>query len=239
MGRGQRGFTLIEMLMVIGIIILVMALALPNFLAMMRDRQWLSAIGDLQTMVWRARALATNLRADMAVEFDIRPDGTTMWVESECNQIEQLPDLAGLVAEIQQSSPQGGTMWYFLTTTWVASGGVYANPNSFNPANTQALFIGWQGEHYYGDNAKQSEEVALQAGITIDASAQWSPNFTNWDSSTTARYYGSDGTYDIRISPHGALMQSRDPVVCLKQVDEENRRQVQVIRCTGRVLDVR
>ena len=60
---GKQGFTLIELLAVVAIIILVMALAMPNFVAMLRGRKWAAAVGNIQGMIWRARALATVMPA--------------------------------------------------------------------------------------------------------------------------------------------------------------------------------
>jgi len=120
-GREIRAFTLIELLTVIGIIVLVLALALPNFVSMMKGRKWEAAISSIQTMVMRARALATNVRKDFSVEFLIDPDnGTTMWLESEVNAIERIPDLI----ELQRMVGGWGAISDFIQT-FVASGGSY------------------------------------------------------------------------------------------------------------------
>ena len=60
----KRAFTLIEMLAVIAIIMLVMALALPNFMAMMKHQRWVAAIGAFQNVVRRCRIFAINERLD-------------------------------------------------------------------------------------------------------------------------------------------------------------------------------
>jgi len=119
--RGSRrgGFTLIEMLTVIAIIMLVMAIALPNFFEMMRARRWNRAVSTIQSMIMRARALATNERKDMAVEFDIRgTDGATMWVESEQPVLERIPDL-----DVLQHQLGGGGAIYWIRSLWHAAGG--------------------------------------------------------------------------------------------------------------------
>ena len=90
-------FTLIELLTVIAIMTMVTALAVPGFVAMMKSQKWTSTIGTVQNMIMRGRSLATNLRTDMAVEFDITDDeGTFVWLESEVNDIERIPDLETL-----------------------------------------------------------------------------------------------------------------------------------------------
>ncbi len=96
------GFTLIEMMTVIAIIMLLMALTLPNFVEMMRGRRWSASLGNIQLMVTRARSFAANARTDAAVEFAINLDnGTRMWVESEVNEIETMPDFSIYVANIR------------------------------------------------------------------------------------------------------------------------------------------
>jgi hypothetical protein len=230
--RAPAGFTIIEMLAVITIIMVVMALALPNFVAMMKERRWSSAIGNLQVMVWRARALATNARKDMSVEFNIQGDnGTTMWLESKSNLIEHLPDLNWLVSEYGGI----GRLYYLLNEggEWWAAGGTYSGsaPNytfTLNPQDARPEF--------FGHAAHQSEVVELGYGLTIDDSPTRSPNFVNWNGQTSVTMYGWDTYKDIRIGPNGALVQTKDPVLCIRQKLGVESRQVQVVRCTGRLV---
>jgi len=270
--RRIGGFTLIEMLTVVTIIMIVMALALPNFVAMMKERKWSVAISNIQGMVMRARALATNVRKDFSVEFNIRGDnGTVMWLESEENDLERTPDLWQLEHEI------GGypAIRYFMITTFYNSGGRY----KYYPAYYECLCVrcGWQWKspaegglsvcpkcgvndyHYrpmytqyyydieyhpeltrpdqYGDNARQSEDVVLRSGITVDLAA--SRYFFSWDSPNSVECYGGDLYPDIRIGTNGALVQTLDPVICLKETRGGERRAVTVVRCTGRVVPAR
>jgi len=236
--RGARrtpgGFTMIEMLTVITIIMVVMALALPNFVAMMKERRWSTAVGNIQIMVWRARAIATNVRKDISVEFDIQGDnGTTMWLESEMNELESMPDIYWLQEQI------GGYTFrdYILSPIWAPSGGTWqADParNSYN-TNFQIDYANSRPDRY-GDNARQSEVVELAHGLTIDPASGVSPNFLNWDAPTPLRLYGVDDHRDIRIGPNGALVQSMNPVICIRQIAGSEYRRFEVIRCTGRVL---
>jgi hypothetical protein len=233
-GRAPDGFTIIEMLMVITIIMLVMGLALPNFVAMMKERKWTTAVANVQVMVWRARALATNVRKDFSVEFDIQGDnGTTMWLESEMNDLEAMPEIYWLQEQI------GGYTFrdYILSPIWSPSGGTYqADParNSYN-TNFQINYANSKPQQY-GDNARQSEVVELARGLTIDPAPGVSPNFLNWDVATAQRLYGVDNRKDIRIGPNGALVQSINPVICIRQIAGGEYRQFEVIRCTGRMV---
>jgi len=120
--HGSGGFTLVEMLTVIAIIMVVVALALPNFVAMMRGRKWTATLGNIQGMVMRARALTTTVRHDFSVEFDIHGDnGTWMWLESEQNMVERVPDLWELQHELGGSAPVRS----FITSTFREAGGSY------------------------------------------------------------------------------------------------------------------
>jgi hypothetical protein len=47
-----------------------------------------------------------------------------------------------------------------------------------------------------------------------------------------------DNHKDIRIGPNGALVQSVNPILCIRQTRDREYRQVEVIRCTGRVVPV-
>jgi hypothetical protein len=230
--RAPAGFTIIEMLAVITIIMVVMALALPNFVAMMKERRWTAALTNMQIMIWRARALATNVRKDMSVEFDIQGDnGTTMWLESEMNALERLPDLEYLRDQM------GGSHSFrigILERYWLPSGGTYQVVDGVY-TNFQIDYANSQPE-MYGDNARQSEAVDLGYGLTIDDSPIRSPNFVNWDAQSSVLKYGCDARKDIRIGPNGALVQTKDPVLCIRQRLGVESRQVQVVRCTGRLV---
>jgi len=265
--RTRRGFTLIEMLTVIGIMMLVMALALPNFIAMMKNRKWSTAIANVQGMVMRARALATNRRTDYSVEFYIsssEDNGTTMWLESEVNDIERVPDLLELQREIGGNAgiryflssfrAAGGSYksfwtectccncgfkWNYTSGSWQVcpkckkSGWKYPHQHAsyyydfqYNPEDA------WEGS--LGDNAHQSEYVELGSGVTIaTAKCRY---FLNWDAKNAVECYGYDDTRDVRVGTNGALVQTLDPVICLKEKGMKNYRAIQVVRCTGRVI---
>jgi hypothetical protein len=118
---------------------------------------------------------------------------------------------------------------------WWAAGGTRTGsfPNwvfTLNPNNAHP--------ECYGHASHQSEIVTLGNSLTIDDLPFWSPNFVNWDQRTAyTNYYGSDNTKDIRIGPNGALVQSTDPVICLRQIGGAERRKLEVIRCTGRLIN--
>jgi len=227
-------FTLIEMLVVIGIIVLIVSLALPNFMQMLRQQKWHAGIANIQMMVSRARALATNVRRDFSVEFDVRgDDGTTMWIESEMNQLERLDDLNEVQSRMSSQHVFRiwilDEFWYPSGGTCSLSGGVYSN-FQINYANSKP--------EKYGDNARQGEIVDLGNGLTIDLDSGMTENFINWDAKGSVDHYGDDATWDIRIAPNGCLMQANAPVLCLRERRGEDRMRVEVNRVTGRVIRV-
>lgn len=270
-GRRRSGFTMIELLTVIAILILLAAMALPNFVEMMRGRRWSAAVSDLQTMVMRARALATNVRSDFSVEFLIQNGNgdnqtTTMWLESEVNDIERTPDLFELQHELGGQAP----LRYFITGAFYQSGGRYTdgwresvcttcgrrwtwtsgsalcpgcgNTGPWNyPIVTRTYYYNitynssLTSVSSYGDNARQSDITRLGLRMTIDLPR--CRDFVSWDSRNSVAAYGYDEYPDIRIGTNGALIQTREPVICIKDVDTGIRRAITVVRCTGRVKD--
>ncbi len=239
----RAGFTLIELLTVIAILCMVAGLAIPGFVSMQKEQVWRKAIGNLEIMIMRARSKATNSRNDMSVEFQYRAEdhefgeGVELVLESEDNLIEHLTKLETLQQYV------GGTsaIYWLLSREWRWSGGVsdpvtidgreYRRNCELIPENSQAV--------NYGDNAF-FDSVDLGEGMTIDNSETASPGLINWDAKESVVEYGYDETLDIRISPSGALVQTIEPVICFKKLDESDEaRQVRVIRCTGRVLRVR
>ncbi len=230
---GKRGFTIIELLMVIAIMMVIAAMALPYFVAMQKSRKWTTAVTNIQSMVWRARALATNVRRDFAVEFNCQGDcGTQMVVVAKSNLLQRLPDLNWL----EHNLGDGGNIAWIIWGEWEYAGGpinwdgkYYQNlsPGDIHPNPTNSTFIG-----NYGHNSYQSEVLAVHPDLTIDPSTTASPNFINWDQNC---YYGADTTPDIRIGPNGALVQTQDPTLCIKQIRGTEMIRVEVIRCTGRL----
>jgi type II secretory pathway pseudopilin PulG len=257
---------MIELLTVIAILILLAAMALPNFVEMMRGRRWTAAVSDLQTMVMRARALATNVRRDFSVEFAVLDNGTTMWLESEENDVERTPDLFELQHELGGQAP----LRYFMSTfynaggrytdgwresicalcgarwSWTSGSALCPKCGNTGPWNTPIITRTYYYNITYnssltsvssfGDNARQSEVARLGLHLTIDRPR--CRDFVSWDSRSSVAAYGYDEYPDIRIGTNGALVQTREPVICIKDLDTGTRHALTVVRCTGRVKEV-
>jgi type IV fimbrial biogenesis protein FimT len=66
--RSARGFTLIEAAIVVSILAIVSAVALPSFAAFVADQRARSAASDLVTSILAARSEAIKRNADVAIQ---------------------------------------------------------------------------------------------------------------------------------------------------------------------------
>jgi type II secretory pathway pseudopilin PulG len=202
-GCRSSGFTLIELLTVIGIMMLVMALALPNFSAMMKGQKWTSTISRMQTMIWQARALATNARKDIGLEFDVQDNGTSMWLESEMPVLERLPDLFNYQLQVDSAVSRGNARW-IMYTYWVPSGGDFDSNGAFpNPGYYYNLTLdpALSSAELYGDNAQQSELVHFAYGMTVDlGTSVTSATCSSPGSPTSSRPGPMSSTWTWRLS---------------------------------------
>jgi len=95
----RAGFTLVELLTVIALIITIAALAVPNFAAMIREHHWTAAIGAMQAAIMRAKAYAVNDEIDYAVEFYTDEYNVSyLRIEAESAYLEHIPNLEQYLA---------------------------------------------------------------------------------------------------------------------------------------------
>lgn len=108
--RVERAFTLVELLAVMGLIILVAAMAVPNFASMIREQRWSSAVGQLQNAVLRVKTYCVAKRYDHAIEFCQDARGVYyLRLEAESAFLERIPNLANYYAMVGgfQNFPEG------------------------------------------------------------------------------------------------------------------------------------
>ena len=122
----QSGFTLVELLTVIALIVIIAAVAVPNFASMIREQRWTSAIGSIQTAIMRARTYAVNEELDYAVEFCTDKDGATyLRIEAESAYLEHVPNLKQYINLVSSflAVPDGWTQAFLARRdAWGADG---------------------------------------------------------------------------------------------------------------------
>ena len=74
--RGQHGFTLTEMAVVVGVITILVTLAIPNYSRWQRKYDLRSSVSELQGQLGIARMNAINLNADVTATID-QPSATS------------------------------------------------------------------------------------------------------------------------------------------------------------------
>jgi prepilin-type N-terminal cleavage/methylation domain-containing protein len=88
-GRARRGFTLIELMVAIGIIVIIMALAVPAYRFIVGNRSQDAAVNLIEAMLGRARGHAIGTQRHAGVVFFVNPvdQRVTMSVV-----VERMPD---------------------------------------------------------------------------------------------------------------------------------------------------
>ncbi|MCP4413685.1 MAG: prepilin-type N-terminal cleavage/methylation domain-containing protein [Gammaproteobacteria bacterium] len=78
----NSGFTLAELIMVIGMIAILSAIAVPNIIASLPDYRLRSATRDIVSCLQEAKLRAVKEGANTAMIFDIANDKYTAWVDN-------------------------------------------------------------------------------------------------------------------------------------------------------------
>ncbi|HUW55825.1 MAG TPA: prepilin-type N-terminal cleavage/methylation domain-containing protein [Planctomycetota bacterium] len=241
-----RGFTLIELLSVVAIIIIVLALALPNFASMIRWQRWAAASGALQNALLRCQTYAVNDRQDHSIEICVDTDNTTQYFRLEVESA-----LLETIAELNTYYRDQCEYYYMrLPVDWLRTfkngGGQVVNPpdhpwgaypnTSFTYPDAPYYDVSSPWDPKTKDNLKVDEHISLPHSIRIDFAA--STNLMNYDArprtTQAIPQYGWDYTPDLRFNMSGVLIQAKNPEIMLKNNAGEQMR-LQVLRSTARV----
>ena len=253
----HRGMTLIELLTVIAIVMVIVALALPNFASMMRAQKWSSATTALQNTLLRCQTLAVTDRRDYSLELCSVADNASQYfrMEVESAALESIPELNDYYHNACQN--------YFmrLPIDWVGifvSGGGVINNYPGNPWGqwpaTSFAYTGprydvkaqdWRSPNEIQDNRRIDENIFLPIGILIDFDK--SLHLMNYDKPPSGPsampQYGWDYTKDLRFNMTGTLVQAQNPEIVLKLVEYPGRKpegvrehmRLQLLRSTARL----
>jgi len=244
----QVGMTLIELLAVIAIIMVVIALAVPNFASMLRSQRWAAAATALQNAIQRCQTFAVNGHQDHSIEFCTYPDNSAQYfrIEVESSVLESIPELNTYFRD------QCDYYSLLLPIDWMnifkaAGGQVQNETGTVWDRRPQMRFVwtgpkydvngwAWPWVHRVKDNFKVGEDIALPYSITVDNST--STNLINYDkppqTTLDIPQYGWDYTRDLRFSLTGTLVQAQNPEIVLMNTMGEHMR-LQVLRSTGQL----
>jgi type IV fimbrial biogenesis protein FimT len=78
----QAGFSMMELMVVIGILAILLSIAIPNFIGKMPARRLESAAGDVNAALQRARLAAVRENACVVIEFNSSNDNYRIFVDN-------------------------------------------------------------------------------------------------------------------------------------------------------------
>jgi|GEM_PF-2986308 len=161
------GFTLVELLTVIALIITVAALAVPNFAAMLREQRMTNAINSLQVAIMRAKTYAINLEIDYSVEFCNDADDTTyLRIEAESAFLESVPNLQEYIQVVDTwlAVPERWIQCFLARRdAWGASDGyrLYSGIiNIYWPRDGSGYAAGWG---HFSENAAATDHSGMSS----------------------------------------------------------------------------
>jgi prepilin-type N-terminal cleavage/methylation domain-containing protein len=171
--RKQKGFSLIELLIVVAIILIIAAIAIPNLLRSRIAANEASAVGSLRTINTAEISYSSTYPAiGFAPDLKTLGPGSTPGATSSSANAELLDNVLGAVspggAAVGTANPKSGYLFY-LTVTAGSAGA----PTSTYSSNANPITVDQTGKRYFFSDASgvirynttvtaSSADVALQ-----------------------------------------------------------------------------
>ncbi len=80
-GRKRRGFSMLELVVVVAILLIVAGLAIPNFLTMIANARLRGGMGSLSALLQNCRMTAVKKNKIMSVHFGVLADGPVAYIK--------------------------------------------------------------------------------------------------------------------------------------------------------------
>jgi len=151
--RKNEGFTIFELLMVIAIIGIISAVAIPNFMSALPRRRLNQAVQELHNDLQRARLAAVKDRENCAVTF-----GLSSYTIA-CTSINKTVDLSRYGSNVHFERPQG------CSGNVTPAGGITFTAQGMSTINGYAYLTNGVEEEHYRVGALSSGVVAMDTHV--------------------------------------------------------------------------
>ncbi len=165
--RKQKGFSLIELLIVVAIILIIAAIAIPNLLRSRIAANEASAVGSLRTINTAEISYSSTYPAiGFAPDLKTLGPGATAGATSSSANAELLDNVLGATspggAAVGTANPKSGYLFY-LTVTAGSAGA----PTSTYASNANPITVDQTGKRYFYSDASG----VLRYNTTVTASS--------------------------------------------------------------------
>ncbi|MBN2096914.1 MAG: hypothetical protein JW714_00385 [Candidatus Omnitrophica bacterium] len=128
---GRKAFTLMEMLVVLGVIILLLGVSIPFFASFSKGAKLKTAAKDVTAILNTARSLAINQRANYSVVFDYSEFPHSYYIaDASQTAVNKKYYLPKTIRFYRPSDPEAPTNFSEDKATFSTTGGLTANSGS-------------------------------------------------------------------------------------------------------------